>query len=1186
MNGGDNCTVATSGGNINQTVAAPVTSLTPSTAVSQVTGTGAVLTVNAGAGIVNADASAIDASIATVNNSGIIATTGNATNGQTTVTLGGAATVNNGTTSSGAVIGAYGSTHNSAAIFAQGDLTLNQGSATTSGTIVNRSSDGDAIYANGGAANVTIQNTQGTISGGSHALELGNGGAISIVNGDGTRAAAINSTNTTGDSHAIWIDESNSSAVSITNNANASISVASPDAKAIYISDSNLGSGPHAVINHGTITGGSGSNGAAIDLTGNVSANHVTVTNDGTITGKVKVGAGDTINNQGSITAGASNAPVVFAAGNADTTINNGTTVTGALIGNQANTGVGVMVGGFNGNLVTGGLSLTQGSATTSGAIYSSSAGGAGVYVGRTSGNVTINNIQGTIQGETALDLTTSQQITVTNGDGTRVGRIIGTGSDAAFLIGTNNQNENLSPTFAVTNNLGSIIRATVAGQNAIEVDHAIGGASSIVNHGVIAAGSGGAAIDLTGNTSGANHVTVTNDGMIAGDIKLGAADTLNVNGGVITGDITGQTSGSSVNIGGNAAVNGNIGSSNIYVPVLFSGDHTLTMGSGKSILGDVRAGTNGQGTVSFSGSTNIYGDMGQSGAGLKAVDINGGTADLDTGNYYVGITTVNSGATLKPCAANACDSGDTYHGNLVLNGGVLDLRNSGGTSTLAAGPNGSTGTFTTTSGSTIRTLITGDGNTSGAGSTNLTRIVAAGAVSLGNGTTVTPDITSYSAISNGARYILASGGSAATVGTVSATNTGLYNWSVLRGDAVSLGQNANDVYLVADRVTLANATRAIAGNSGSASAVAAVMDGFANSNDSRAQAVNTQLASLANSSPAALQSALKKMAPDVSGAATQGSVSAANAVSNVVSAHTDTVRVASAGGQTGVATGDSLRGIGLWLQPFGFHGVQDERQGVSGFTANSSGLAFGGDVAVIDPLRVGLALSFGKTWVSGRQDATGNKTDLDSYQATLYATYQGKPWYADVQLGYGYNQYDATRLVTVGAISEAAKGKFDGTQMTAKVDAGYPIALGKTVVTPNASLTYALLHQAGYTETNAPNLGLAVEESNDHTLRSGLGVNASRTFDISGGGTLTPMVKVGWLHDFRSNAPVTTAQFAFGGSSFTTSGATPARNSAVLGAGLTFVNQDQYSLSGEYDAEIKAGYVAHTGLLKARVDF
>ncbi len=666
---------------------------------------------------------------------------------------------------------------------------------------------------------------------------------------------------------------------------------------------------------------------------------------------------------------------------------------------------------------------------------------------------------------------------------------------------------------------------------------------------------------------------SLTNNGSVTGNVLLGSGGMLNL-AGTVTGNVSGQDSSAGVAIVGDSAMNGTIGTESVWIPVLFTGDHTLNMGSGKSIWGAVTAATDGQGTITYSGSTNIYVDMGQSGSGLKAVNLNGGTVNLDDINYYVGQTTVASGATL----ATHGDDFQDIHGNLTLNG-TLDLTNTPVTN-LKTGPNAAAGNFTTTSGSVIRTAISGDGNTSGAGNTsNITMLTTTGTATLGNGTTVTPVVNGIT-ISNGARYILIDGTGTASVGTVNATNSALVSWSVLRGDDASLNQSAGDVYLVASKRDLTSVV-----TSTQAKGAATALTSIASSSDAGVQNLVNAISSLSTQSE--VDQAVKQLAPSTSVAAatTSGSTAATTTNINVIGNRANDVRLAQSGGMTGVAAGDVPLGLGVWVQGLGFSGRQNERQGQDGYDAATGGLAFGGDFKAADALRIGAAFSYAHTNVNAKGDSSGSGADIDSYQGTLYANYTGSPWYVDTTLVYGRHKYDSSRAIGFTGFSGVAKGDYDGNQYTAQVAGGYPLVIANTLITPNASLAYSLLKQDAYTETGAPGANLSVDEQSNTSIRSGLGVKAAKSFS-DGNTRLIPEARATWFHEFRANAPDQTARFSAGGSFFTTTGAKPAQDSAVLGVGLTIATADQVSVSANYDAELKDRYVGHNGMLQVRLDF
>ncbi len=327
-----------------------------------------------------------------------------------------------------------------------------------------------------------------------------------------------------------------------------------------------------------------------------------------------------------------------------------------------------------------------------------------------------------------------------------------------------------------------------------------------------------------------------------------------------------------------------------------------------------------------------------------------------------------------------------------------------------------------------------------------------------------------------------------------------------------------------------------------------------------------------------------EQLRPEANNASTQVAMSAANQVSSVIGMHQDQVRTAS-NGNSGVSTGEAAQGAGFWMQGFGFKGEQKERGGVDGYTADTGGFVLGGDKAVGNgDVRVGAAFAYASTSINGEGVTTANRTDIDSYQGTVYGSYNAGAWYVDAALGYGQHQYDTKRYVALAGAS--ITGKHDANQYLAKVGVGYPLAFGRATFTPLASLAYVNLDQDGYTETDptASGAALTVGSTKTDSLRSGLGAKVS--VPLSTGKLNTALeARAVWNHEFADTQQDIASSFV-GGTSFTTNGVAQARDSANLGLGVSLNSANGQTLSVNYDAEVKSDYVSHTAALKFRYDF
>ena len=93
----------------------------------------------------------------------------------------------------------------------------------------------------------------------------------------------------------------------------------------------------------------------------------------------------------------------------------------------------------------------------------------------------------------------------------------------------------------------------------------------------------------------------------------------------------------------------------------------------------------------------------------------------------------------------------------------------------------------------------------------------------------------------------------------------------------------------------------------------------------------------------------------------------------------------------------DGLRGLSsgndvftdrhLWVKPFGSWADQDDRNGVSGFSANTKGFVLGADVAVADNKTFGLAFAYAKSDIDGNDKVTSQRLDVDAYQLIGYGS-------------------------------------------------------------------------------------------------------------------------------------------------------------------------------------------------------
>ncbi|APD11716.1 hypothetical protein X636_24830 [Pandoraea pnomenusa] len=346
----------------------------------------------------------------------------------------------------------------------------------------------------------------------------------------------------------------------------------------------------------------------------------------------------------------------------------------------------------------------------------------------------------------------------------------------------------------------------------------------------------------------------------------------------------------------------------------------------------------------------------------------------------------------------------------------------------------------------------------------------------------------------------------------------------------------------------------------------------------------NATLGSLSDGSTASANRVGNQLAPSQ---VTRAAGAAAIDALSVVSAHVNGLRTASAGG-TGIATGDAAVNWGVWGQAFGGHASQSERDGMDGYAANYGGLLIGADRAFGDRWRAGGAFQFSRTVINNDGATSGNNTSVNGYGLIGYASYTGEPWYVNLSGSVVMQRYNTTRLVSMQGFNGAAGGSFNGQQYVGSAEFGWPLAVGRAIVTPLVGLSYSHLNQPGYTESGGNGAALSVGSASASSVRSALGAKIGVPFETSSG-TWMPELSVRWVHEYNRTRLSTGASFAAdpsGQTAFTTVGATPVSDLADISLGLTLMRASNMSASIRYNLQAGSGFVSHTGIVRIQQRF
>ncbi|MBY0322349.1 MAG: autotransporter-associated beta strand repeat-containing protein [Reyranella sp.] len=885
-----------------------------------------------------------------------------------------------------------------------------------------------------------------------------------------------------------------------------------------------------------------------------------TLTGNNTYTGTTTVGTGTLRIGDGGAagTLGTGGIEILF--GNLQFNRSDALTVAGAISGTA----------GTVAQIGTGTTSLT-GNGTFTG-VTTISAGTLSLGDGGTTGALGTGNItnNATLQFNRSNELTVANAISGTGG-------VVQAGTGTTFLTGNNTYTGTttvLAGTLSIGNGgtTGSIGAGNVINNAVLQINR-----SDNVTLANVISGSGGLVQAGPGTTilTGANSYsggTLVSGGTLQGTTSSLQGNVLN-NAAVVFSQAANGTYAGNMSGTGSLTLTGG-GQYTLTGSNSYTGGTSLLagalIGNSASLQGNIL--NNGAVTFSQTGTGTYAGIM--SGSGSMTLQ-GGGTLTMTGNNTYTGATSVN--------ASTLIVNGSLASTVSVTNGGIL------------AG-NGSTGGFVSTGGiiapgNSIGTLNI-NGNFTQNGGTYVVEVNAQGQNDRVN-------VNGTATINGAAVQVVATPGNYATsttytilnaTGGVSGTYTGVTsNYAFL---TPSLSYNTNNVFLT---LALQGSTpfSGFGGNTANQQAVGSALDqSYANATGDFA----TVIGALANLSTTQASPTLNTISGQPY--ANFGTFNVANNAlfMNALGQQMALARGGASNGQRqalaeacDIAACDGASPFSVWGSVLGGLGSVQGNGNSSTFTYNAGGSAAGIDYRVSPSVLVGLGAGFtsGTQWV----DSFQGKGWANTVSVAAYASFTQSAFYLDALAGYAYSNNQLQRQISVpGLQPRTANGSTGANQFLGQAEAGYKLGVyapAQAMVTPFARFQASSINQAAFNEWGANSLNLNVAQQTTTSIRSVLGAELAGAVGLGNTRTLDLGLRLGWMHEYADTARPMTAAFAGAPTAnFTVYGATPQRDSAVIGfrAGTEVAAGAQLYL--RYDGEVGATANNHTLNLGVRLQW
>ncbi len=260
----------------------------------------------------------------------------------------------------------------------------------------------------------------------------------------------------------------------------------------------------------------------------------------------------------------------------------------------------------------------------------------------------------------------------------------------------------------------------------------------------------------------------------------------------------------------------------------------------------------------------------------------------------------------------------------------------------------------------------------------------------------------------------------------------------------------------------------------------------------------------------------------------------------------------------------DTAKPMVVWGSAYGGYNRNDAGAGGFDSQSRSFGMASGVDYWLSPETTLGFALGIGRlSWDVEAGNGSGKGNIL---QGGIYGRHAFGQAYLAGALSGSY-QDTHTERASGGAILEADYNAFN---IGARIEAGYNLASGSnTVFTPYGALQAQWLHTPSYSESGAPALALAFEESSTIAPRAEVGLWINKTFTLASGRPFSLFGRLGWAYNFDTDVNMQAAFQSVPGSGFTVAGAGMARNLALVTLGGEFDLDNGWSMTAKLDGEL-----------------
>jgi uncharacterized protein with beta-barrel porin domain len=270
------------------------------------------------------------------------------------------------------------------------------------------------------------------------------------------------------------------------------------------------------------------------------------------------------------------------------------------------------------------------------------------------------------------------------------------------------------------------------------------------------------------------------------------------------------------------------------------------------------------------------------------------------------------------------------------------------------------------------------------------------------------------------------------------------------------------------------------------------------------------------------------------------------------------------------------------WGAAYGGYAAAEGNPGIgsTSMIARTGGFAAGADYRVDPNTTIGFGLAGGTGNWSLSNGMGGGRTE--DFQAGVYGWHKMGAWYASLAGAFATHDVTTHRDVSAAGVGGTFNASYFAQSVGARAESGYRYALAQFGFVPYAAIQSQALRLPGYGETSTadPTFLLNYASKTVVDTRTELG----SWFDYRVVGTTQPVTlfsRVAWVHDFNRDRTATATFQTLPGATFVVNGAPAPADVALASVGARAAFGQGWTATGQFDAEVGAGWNSYGGTAK-----